>query len=141
MKWLGAVALMAVWGISVVAHADAGPPGDAAVPDVGEPGCGTVDALGECRGDTLRQCVGDRVVETHCPTRHGTGFTCQLTEGLGAAQCVYRGTDAGPGSTREPTPEEPEPLPAGGCGCIRPSTADGAMALGFFWLIRPRRRP
>lgn len=58
-------------------------------------GCGDIDALGHCQGDILRACVDGRLTEYRCPERYGVGFTCQLSEGLGAAQCVHVTSDAG----------------------------------------------
>lgn len=82
---LGLLAVLLVGGLARAQDGgttDAAGPVDGAFPDASVP-CGTVDALGECQGTTLRWCDRGRLQQEDCFTTWGSGFACHLAEPLG----------------------------------------------------------
>jgi hypothetical protein len=124
--------------VADAAQADAST-GDASVP------CGDVDSLGQCQGTLLRVCSNGALAQTNCVTAFGPGFTCELTQPLLAAQCVFVADDAGvpedgdAGSADAAVSTNPTTSDSG-CGCLKPAWGQGAVWMTGLLVLRPRRR-
>ena len=154
MKWLLLCAFLLTGSRALAVDGglrDAGPSdaslSDARVPDsasAADAACGMVDELGECAGNVLRACVGGALKETDCVHAFGPGFQCILTDGLGAAQCLYETVDGGlnpdAGDLSDAAVHVAPPPPASGCGCVRPSPLEGALLMSTPWFLGPLRR-
>lgn len=139
--------LLLCWSFPSLAQ-DASVDPDASVgdADVADAACNEVDALGQCQGDVMRSCVAGRLTEVRCSVQFGPGFTCRLSEGLGAAQCEYVELDAGTDldAGREdagiigigPVKEE-----EGGCVKLTPGNIGLVSSVGMVLMGRRRRKP
>jgi len=116
---------------------------DASMPDAA---CHEVDSLGECQGDIQRACVQGTLTETNCRITFGVGFTCRLTDGLGAAQCVHEPPDASVPDVTDAgvadagvvglPPDEDE---SSGCVKLTPGSAGFLSVVGLVMTGRRRR--
>lgn len=142
---LGLLAVLLVGGLARAQDGgttDAAGPVDGAFPDASVP-CGTVDALGECQGTTLRWCDRGRLQQEDCFTTWGSGFACHLAEPLGQAECFQMATDAGlPLDVVDAGDEDAGPVrtrqPVRGIHCVRPGFGPAALMGALWWWRRPR---